>query len=297
MGRARDVTVPVPLATERRRASTLAAWVTRRTDLVVGCALWALGFSAGSAYMITFNRMGGTADFGQPEFGAAVAMACGRGFVNPASARTPGLGRFLARESDTFSCGELPASIGRRGERDAPVSPASAVNDDALNVTQRLYRYLMSAVAVTWTLRGISWSGLWPLFGVMFGCTIAAAYGLFRVGIGRPLSIIASLALAMSAIHLSRLPYLRDYAKAPFMLALFFVMARMATGSIAPRRIIGCALLFGAILGVGFGFRNDLLINIPPFLALVLLGLPGGILANGRLKAAALAAASAAFLG
>ena len=80
------------------------------------------------------------------------------------------------------------------------------------------------------------------------------------------------------------------------MLALFFVMARMATGPIAPRRIIGWALLFGAILGVGFGFRNDLLINIPPFLALVLLGLPGGVLANGRLKAAAVAAAAAAFL-
>src|SRR5207248_8826077 len=103
---------------------------------------------------------------------------------------------------------------------------------------QRLYRYLMSAVAVVWRVRGVSWSGLWPLFGVMFGCTIAAAFGLFRLGIGRPLSVMASLALVVSAIHLGRLPYLRDYAKAPFMLALLLVMARMATGPLEARRII-----------------------------------------------------------
>ena len=32
---------------------------------------------------------------------------------------------------------------------------------------------------------------------------------------------------------------------------------------------------FGAVLGLGFGFRNDLLINVPPFAAVVLFCLPG----------------------
>src|SRR5438552_176748 len=130
------------------------AWFSgRRMDLLVACALWALGFCVGSSYMRTFNRSGGVADFGQPEFGAAVALACGRGFVNFGNTEPPGFAKFLARESDAFSCSELPATP-------APFE---------LNVTQRLYRYLMSATALVWALGGVSWSGLWPLFGAMFG--------------------------------------------------------------------------------------------------------------------------------
>src|SRR5206468_11003172 len=149
-------------------------------------------------YMRAFNRLGGVADFGQPEFSAAVALACGRGFVNLGYNATPGLAKFLARESDTFSCKELPPAIG--GE---------------LNVTQRLYRYLRMATAVVWVTSGVSWSGLWPLSAILFGSAIASAYGLFRLGTGRLLAAAASLALVVSAVHLGHLPYLRDYAKAP----------------------------------------------------------------------------------
>src|SRR2546428_6429177 len=53
-----------------------------RVDLVVACLLGLLGFTVGSSYMRTFNRMGGLGDFGQPEFSAAVALACGRGYGN-----------------------------------------------------------------------------------------------------------------------------------------------------------------------------------------------------------------------
>jgi len=257
------------------------AWLSGpRADLVVACALWALAFCIGSSYMRTFDRSGGVADFGQPEFGAAVALACGRGFVNPGYTEPPGLARFLARQSDVFSCDELPATVG----------------SFELNFTQRLYRYLMSAVALVWALRGVSWSGLWPLFGALFGFAIASAYGLFRLGIGRPLAVAASLALVVSAIHLGHLPYLRDYAKAPFMLALLLVMARMPLGPAAPRRLMAYGMAFGVILGVGFGFRNDLLINVPPFLAVVWLCLPGRVFANLRVKAAATAAAAVGFV-
>jgi hypothetical protein len=272
------------LATDSPRARgprvQARAWFGgRRLDLVIACALWALGFSVGSSYMRTFTRDGRVADFGQPEFAAAVAQACGKGFVNPGYTATPGLARFLARESDVFSCSEFPATV-RAFE---------------LNVTQRLYRYLMSVVALVWTVRGVSWSLLWPLFGALFGSAIASAYGLFRLGVGRPLAVAASLALVVSVIHLGHLPYLRDYAKAPFMLALLLVMARLPVGPPTALRAIGYGVAFGLLLGVGFGFRNDLLINIPPFLAVVWLFMPGRIFANVRVKAAATAAAAVSF--
>jgi hypothetical protein len=261
-----------------------------RGDLLIAGVLWAVGFCVGSWYIAMFNRIGGVADFGQPEFGAAVAWACGKGFVNPGSSAATGLGRFLGRESDAFSCEELITAGGDPAHGDS-----GTIDSGALTLTQRLYRYLMAAVAVVWRVRGVSWSGLWPLFGILFGSTIASAYGLFRLGIGRPLSIAASLALVVSAVHLSRLPYLRDYAKAPFMLALLLVMARMAVGPLTVRRIIGHAMVFGAILGIGLGFRNDLMINVPPFVAVVLLCLPGKVIANLRLKAAAIALAAVTF--
>ena len=40
----------------------------------------------------------------------------------------------------------------------------------------------MTAVAAAWRATGISWSGLGPLCGVLFGASIAAAYGVFRLG-------------------------------------------------------------------------------------------------------------------
>jgi len=276
------VSFPAAASTPQRAPWHLAGpWFSGlRADLLIVCALFALGFGVGSSYMRTFNRSGGVADFGQPEFGAAVALACRGAFVNLGYTATPGLARFLTRASDVFSCNELPATLGS-GE---------------LNITQRLYRYLMSAVALVWGLRGVSWSGLWPLFGAMFGSVIALAYGLFRLGSGRALAVAASLALVVSAIHLGHLPYLRDYAKAPFMLALLLVMARMAVGPVTARRMIGYGTAFGVILGIGFGFRNDLLIHVPPFLAVVFLCLPGKVASNLRVKAAAVGAAAVVFV-
>src|SRR5205823_612693 len=109
------------------------------------------------------------------------------------------------------------------------------------------------------------------------------------------LSIAATFALLVSANHLGFLPYLRDYAKAPFILALMLIMARMAIGPLSGKRLLGYAVAFGAVLGIGFGFRNDLLINVPPFLAVVAFCLPGRLRDNLALKAGAVAVAAATF--
>ena len=50
--------------------------------------------------------------------------------------------------------------------------------------------------------------------------TIAAAYAIFRLGMGRAVSVVAAGALIVSSVHLQNLPHLRDYAKAPITLAL-----------------------------------------------------------------------------
>ena len=43
---------------------------------------------------------------------------------------------------------------------------------------------------------------------------------------------------------------------------------------------MAAAVVFGVVLGVGFGFRNDLLIVVPPWVLVVVCGLPGPIWRN-----------------
>src|SRR5439155_8563052 len=121
-----------------------------------------------------------------PEFGAAVALACGHGFADPLTV-PPALSAFLNQRVDAFSCADWPAGL--------PVGPP--------NFTQRLYRYLMTTVALQWKWSGVSWSGLATLFGIVFGLTLGAAYGLFRLAAGPAVSALAVLPLAISAHQLA----------------------------------------------------------------------------------------------
>jgi hypothetical protein len=244
-------------------------------EAAIVLVIFAGGALAGSRYMAAYQQ----ATPEDLELSVAVTSACGRGFVSPA-APIPALGAFLQRRVDAFSCDQLPSDL-------SPVP---------LGITQTLYRYLMTAVALQWKWSGVSWRGLAPLFGAMFGVTLSAIYGLFRLAGGRVAAIIGVVPLAISAHHLEYLPQLRDYAKAPFIVLLILVMAQLAMPPLRPRRSLLLAAAFGLILGIGFGFRNDLLINLPPFLVTVVLLTPGPSLGNRRLKMACLALTSVTFV-
>jgi hypothetical protein len=266
-------------------------WSRRNTDWWIAGLFFAAFALVGGAYVRAFDRTDARVVtdtrmlperamwFGQREFGAAVAMACGRGFVDPGYDLTPGLAAFLTLKQDSFSCDELPATL-----------PSTEPN-----VTQRLYRYLMWATAIVWRIGGVSWSGLWPLFALLYGATVSICYGLFRMGTGRALACAAALAIGTSAVHLSNLPGLRDYAKAPFILGLILIAAHLATEIDRPRRLMALSALFGAVLGIGFGFRNDILIVVPIYVAALMLWKPPGELATIRRRTIALALAAATF--
>src|SRR5437867_2985555 len=220
----------------------MKAWLS---DAVCVGLLLGLGFGIGTTYLAAFQRSGGRGEFYQVEFAAAVASTCGRGFVNvPAPPRA--LADFRERRTDVFSCEQLPANL--------------SVTDP--DITQRLYRYLLTSVALYWRVGGITWSGLGPLYGMVFALTLCATYALFRVVAGPVASAVATAPLAVSAHQLSVLPHLRDYVKAPFLLALFAIMGLIAVRSASDRSRLMLAALFGLVLGVGLGFRNDVLIVV-----------------------------------
>ena len=207
-------------------------------------------------------------------------MACGHGFVDAPESASIALRDFLHVKRDAISCDDVPAGTVAR----------------APNFAQGLYRYLMESAALVWRVRGISWSALWPLFGLAYGMTLVAAYGLFRLGMRPPLAFVTTGLFAVSAIQIAHVVNLRDYAKAPFILALMLICAWIARSGATPRQRLRLSGMFGLVLGIGFGFRNDLLIMLPPFVAVVVLRLGGLRRRDLVLRAGCVAIAGLAFL-
>lgn len=209
------------------------------------------------AYHVTHTS--GPMTFYQEYFIAGVAAGCGMGFVNLDQGPVPALDAFLRVQTDAVPCSEV---------RKARVSPA--------NPWQLMHRYQMASAGLVWRLRGeVSWSGLAPLFGILYGATAAISYLIARLMLRRVLAIVVGLLLLFSPIHLGILPLLRDYSKAPFFLATIYFIGIFVLRPMTVRARLFLAALAGIVVGLGFGFRTDLLVCVPPMLVTLLFGVPG----------------------
>jgi hypothetical protein len=213
------------------------------------------------------------------ELGAAIAFACGLGYVDPGYESTPAVAAFLDKKIDTLSCRDLAG---------VPTQPP--------NFTQKLYRYMTMSTALVWRIAGVSWTNLSVLFGVLYGLSALAVYGLFRLAVGWPLALAGAAMMITSPLQLRYLPQLRDYAKAPFMLTLMLVLGLLVLRPFTVRRTFLLAAAFGVVMGVGLGFRNDLLINLLPFFVTLTFFLPVPFLSHVRTKLAAAALCLALFV-
>ncbi len=186
--------------------------------------------------------------FYQLYYEPAVMVACGKGFV-VAQPQIPAMTAFLQEQTQTFDCRDIPAGakLGTEG------------------LYQGSARYIMTAVGLAWRMTGVSWRKIGPVAGVLFGLAIAAAYGIFRLGMGRLLAIAMAWMLSLSMLHLANLPHIRDYAKAPFALMLIFFLGLLVLSRPSWKRVLAIAAAYGLVMGIGYGFRTDLLINVPAF--------------------------------
>jgi hypothetical protein len=231
-----------------------------QADVVAGGVLFVMAIAIAFWYVPLFSASGGRPRYYQEEFGAAVMEACGFGFVNPERLASAELAAFLSRQTDEIACSAL-----------SPPPPAP------LRPMQRAFRYLMTTVAGMWRLSGhVAWSALTPTFAALYGVTIVLAFAIFRQGMGTGLAAAAAAALAISTLQLNNLPHLRDFAKAPFVLALVLIAMRLVARPFERRRTLVLAAVAGAVTGVGMGFRNDVMVAVPAFVALPLMFLPIG---------------------
>jgi len=147
------------------------------------------------------------------------------------------LENFLLRRTDRFSCEQIPG----RSPVDRPIRQRHAVSE--------------VAVAATWRVRGISWSraraALWMLVRRE---PLPAAYGILRLGIPRCSAIGASVALASDAAFATRRIF--PTTESAVALALTFLVDAVR-GRFGRRPSRWRA--YGLVLGIGYGFRSDLL--------------------------------------
>lgn len=249
----------------------------------------ALFLTAACAGMVYVSSWGQTADILQTSYGPSVMLACGRGFVNPQAAQVPELAAFLQPDLhrdgppliDRFDCALLPEDIA--------TVPFTGIH-------KRTW-HLFYVAGWVWRVFGVAWSSLTPLYGVLFGLSAIAAYGIFRLLLHPAIAVFCTTLFLMSPIQFHYLPRLRDFAKAPFMLFAIFCLLLLLVYPRGWKRGLWTGAAAGAAIGLATGFRAEAVLYLVVFVPSVVLFYPGWRWPAWGVRALAIAAFVICFLG
>jgi hypothetical protein len=149
-------------------------------------------------------------------------------------------------ESTQISCANLAGLIELRGA----------------GVFSRSNLYLALVVSWIWRAFGISYESLLLLIAPLHAAYASAHFALARLFFPRALAIVSGIIGVISPIAISMMFLAGDYVKGPFILwaAVLLVIALRSTRA---KAFLGWAALAGGIVGLGLGFRPDILIFIP----------------------------------
>ncbi len=200
--------------------------------------------------------------FYQANFAPAVMLACGRGFVEVEQTKQPAaMSNFLAVRTKALDCQALPKKL-----ITAP-----------FNLYQGVERYLLLSAGVIWKFTGVSWPKLYILNAILFVLTILGTYALLRLGCGIIIALLLSVTFLSANFYYGMLPQIRDFSVAPFIIFYLFILGSLIKFPYNTWRTMGLALFAGVVLGIGLGFRLDLLIYTPIFILVLLFFSSAGI--------------------
>ncbi len=225
-----------------------------------------LAVAASAMGMVFVSTWGSTPSFCQEIFGPPVMWAYGRGYTNPDLSAAPALKAFLNPDFTRYA----PPAIDEFAREDLP----ETVETVPFSAIQQRQLYLLVAAGAVWKLLGVSWSALTPLYGLLYGLSAAAFYGLFRLCMRRLPATFCVILLISSPIQLNNLVRLRDYSKAPFILLAILILGLLLKRPMHNRALVGWAAVCGAVLGLGLGFRFDVMICAGAFIPLLLFFTP-----------------------
>lgn len=244
------------------------------SDARIVAVLFAAALILGTAYAVPWGGAPrGIGKFAYWWFGPSVMIASGNGFVHTDIPKIPHLREFLRREIDTYPRDEAP--------RNPPARP--------LGNWHETHRYLVLTVGLYWRVFGISWTALGPLYGAFLALSVVLAYGLFRLGANRLVATALALSYMVWPSTLEILPNIRDFFKVPWILAAIFIMVLLCKEPRSKRALLGWSAALGAVIGIGLGFRLDLLIYLYAAIIVLAVFLPGNPLRDIGLRVAAIA--------
>lgn len=216
--------------------------------------------------------------FYQSYYEPAIRMACGQPFgVDISGKITDEMRRFLKTEQQTLSCESVP--------------PAATLES---NPPTRAWFHLFVTTAQIWKVTGISWPALDGLSAALLAIAAVMLFALFHLLM--PIPIAAALAIISILPGLRFLPYFRDLNKAPFILAALFAVAWLVVRTPTRLRLCSTMVVLGIWLGVGYGFRPDVLIVLPLLIVTVLFFRPVSLRKDWRNAALALVVLLGAFI-
>jgi len=274
-----------------RLASTRAelVWLKWMLDgvliLAVVSAMTLVALNVSAFYKVN----GIKSDYYQSYYEPAVRIACGQPFGEehrpiPVEGTEDGIPErllenhlpvemqdFLATERDSLSCENVPE-----------------YNRFDPHPVGLIWYYLLLFVGTVWRFTGISWAVADSIPAIFVGLSCGLYYLLFRSLVARTLAVPLAILSTLPAIPF--MPYLRDAAKFPFVVGAFaivaFLFARAVQGKISISTLIAAAAVAGVTVGIGYGFRPDIIILVPVVLvALVIAGFAGNNIAVRTLAA------------
>ncbi len=178
----------------------------------------------------------------------AIFWAAGHGLGTTDVDKIPGLPEFIFGEVDSFDISTIPKDI-------TLVSITSPV---------RSHLYYVYAVGWMWRFFGVSQDTLILFLILLRTASTVLIYGLFRVGLGRAAAFMGTLIAVFSPMLLCEGMLIRDFARAPFLFAFLLIVLYLTTRPHSPLAGMALSILQGMVLGIGMGFRSDLLICLPP---------------------------------
>ena len=252
-------------------------WPDHGKDFLVFLSVVILGFIVGMAFvsLSPVKRY----YFYQNTYAPAVMSACGKGFVQPRP-EPESMAAFLEQKSDSFDCRDIPSDIISAGPGFFHIG----------------HRNLMLTVAFWWRMFGVSWGSLASLYGLLYGISAGFAYLLFRTVVKRSLAIGLVCVFILSPPQLFNLPHLRDYAKAPFMLGAIAVIAWLLKGELSRTGRISVSAITGLFIGIGIGFRIDLIVLVPLIIIVILFFQPESFFSNLKSRVGCMVAFLACFI-
>jgi len=232
---------------------------------VVGALLSAL-FSYWYAIQFPLNTIG----FHQPFMVAAINFGCTEspfswvpteGWTRDDEAGAREVKAFLNLQQMAFPCASFPRHI------------SSSILNGMEWSNEEAPIYLSMIYGTIWKIFGVQWQVTYYVISIMGALIFLVIYWCARAFVPSLLAAVAGFSFLCGPIMLANLLDPRDSMKIPFVLATAAVLVGRATRPRRPGRFVLFACGVGLLIGVGYGFRPDLLAFLAP--AAVVIGILG----------------------